>query len=306
MKMNPLTKNGLLTEKRIGINFMYILEDSKDFLITEYKVLQSQNDVDFVRCMKILYNGKLALYYEVNACRTLRDLLPNLDSNSFMNIVSNLLRAVIEVKNNGFLSCQNIDLSFDKVFINGSNLKVNLVYIPIQKYAYADDAAFEMCLREKLIEVIHQNPSLQSPTTASLERNLSDNTLALTALAGYVRGGESVQNHGGASDQMASTPQQMRLIALHAPVRFELVVDRNEYIIGKKADAVNGVISFNGAISRVHCKIIQNEFGFKIEDLGSANGTYVNRQRLTAHKAVPIKNGDIVRLANSDFQVLIR
>ncbi len=305
--MNPLIESGVLTEKQSGINFMYILNDSKDFLITEYKVLQSQSDMNFVRCMKLLYNGKIALYYEVNSYRTLQDLLPNLDSNSFMNIVSSLLRTVIEVKNNGFLSCQNIDLSFDKIFVNVSNLKVSLVYIPVQRHTYTDYTAFETQLRTRLIETIHQNPSLQSPSTVSLERNLSDSTLTLTALAGYVRGGEPVQSREvSAQEDTAVNAQQMRLIALHAPIRFELVVDKNEYIIGKKADAVNGVISFNGAISRVHCKIIHNEFGFRIEDMGSANGTYVNRQKLTAHKAVPIKNGDIVRLANSDFQVLIR
>ena len=192
-------------------------------------------------------------------------------------------------------------MSFDKIFVNGSNLNVNLVYVPIQRHAYADYIAFETKLRTKLIETIHQNPSLQSPSTASLERNLSDSTMSITTLAGYVRGGEPTQGRPA-----SASVQQMKLIALRAPVRFELVVDQNEYIIGKKAGAVNGVISFNSAISRVHCKIIQNEFGYKIEDLGSANGTYVNRQKLIAHKAVPIKNGDIVRLANSDFQVLIQ
>ena len=306
--MNPLIESGVLTEKQSGINFMYILNDSKDFLITEYKVLQSQRDMNFVSCMKLLHNGKYALYYEVNSYRTLQDLLPSLDSNSFMNIVSNLLRTVIEVKNNGFLSCKNIDLSFNKIFVNGSNLKVSLVYIPIQKHAYTDYTIFETQLRTRLIEAIHQNPLLQSPSTASLERNLSDSTLTLTSLAGYIRGGDTAAQNRGEAVQSVTTvgSQKMRLIALHAPIRFELVVDKNEYIIGKKSDTVNGVISFNGAISRVHCKIIHNEFGFKIEDLGSANGTYVNRQKLTAHKAVPIKNGDIVRLANSDFQVLIR
>lgn len=301
--MNPLIECGVITEKQSGVNFMYVLNDNKDFLITEYKVLQNQSDSNFIPCMKILYNGKTALYYKTDICRTLQEILPNLDSNSFMNVVANLLRTIIEVKNNGFLSCQNIDLSFDKIFVNGSNLNVNLVYVPIQRHAYADYIAFETKLRTKLIETIRQNPSLQSPSTASLERNLSDSTMSITTLAGYVRGGEPTQGRPVSS---SASVQQMKLIALRAPVRFELVVDQNEYIIGKKAGAVNGVISFNSAISRVHCKIIQNEFGYKIEDLGSANGTYVNRQKLIAHKAVPIKNGDIVRLANSDFQVLIQ
>ena len=141
--MNPLIECGVITEKQSGVNFMYVLNDNKDFLITEYKVLQNQSDSNFIPCMKILYNGKTALYYKTDICRTLQEILPNLDSNSFMNVVATLLRTIIEVKNNGFLSCQNIDLSFDKIFVNGSNLNVNLVYVPIQRHAYADYIAFE-------------------------------------------------------------------------------------------------------------------------------------------------------------------
>ena len=40
-----------------------------------------------------------------------------------------------------------------------------------------------------------------------------------------------------------------------------------------------------------------------VEDLHSANGTYVNRVRLNPNQPRVIQNGDIVRLANSDFQV---
>ena len=44
---------------------------------------------------------------------------------------------------------------------------------------------------------------------------------------------------------------------------------------------------------------------YMITDLKSANGTYVNRVRLTPEQPHQIKNGDIIRLANSDFQVVI-
>lgn len=302
--MNPLVESGVLIEKQSGANFMYILGDSKDFLITEYKVLQSQRDVSFIPCMKLLYNGRQALYYQSQAYRTLKDLLPNLDSNGFMNLASYLLRTILDVQNNGFLSCQNIDLSFDKIFVDASNLKVSLVYIPIQKHAYADYSTFEAQLRGKLIDAIHQGPMLQSPSTAALERDLSDISLNLSAIAGHIR-----------SDSLSKTPpppppqtppQQLRLVALRAPTHFELVVNRDTYLIGKKAGAVHGVISYNSAISRIHCQITRHGTGYKIEDLGSANGTFVNRQKLVAHKAVPLKHGDIIRLANSDFQVSIR
>lgn len=84
------------------------------------------------------------------------------------------------------------------------------------------------------------------------------------------------------------------------------VKEKRNAAIGKKASEVDGVISFNKSISRVHCRINSSANGYSITDLESANGTYVNRVRLKANQTMPIKDGDVIRLANSDFQVAIR
>ena len=301
---------GIVFEKNSDNNFIYVLNDSKDFLVTDYKVLQSQDAERFVRCMKIRYNGKTALYYDTSGRRTFEDYLPTLDSNSFINVVSNLFRTVIDVQNNGFLSCQNIDIAFNKIYISGNNLTVGLVYVPVQKKTYADAVSFESELRAKLIAAIQRYPRIQSPITANLEKNLADGSMSLTVLSGYIRSGRTVQNTEKSPSQVQQTASQperiLKLTAMNAPVHLELLVDKDEYIIGAKPGAVHGLISFNHAISRVHCKITRTNFGFKVEDMGSANGTYVNRQKLAAHRPIAINNGDVLRLANSDFSVTIQ
>ena len=301
---------GIVFEKSSDHNFIYVLNDSKDFLVTDYKVLQSQDAERFVSCMKILYNGKTALYYDTNGRRTFEDYLPALDSNGFINIVSNLFRTIIDVQNNGFLSCQNIDIAFDKIFVSGNNLTVGLVYVPVQKKTFADAVSFESELRAKLIAAIQHYPRIQSPITANLEKNLADGSMSLSVLSGYIRSGRTIQSTENASAQtqqtVSQTKQVLKLTAMNAPVHLELLVDKDEYIIGAKPGAVHGLISFNHAISRIHCKITRTNFGFKVEDMGSANGTYVNRQKLAAHRPIAINDGDILRLANSDFSVTIQ
>lgn len=88
-------------------------------------------------------------------------------------------------------------------------------------------------------------------------------------------------------------------------MRVELVVNKNEFLIGKKGSVVDGMISFNNMISRVHCKICKNGEQVTITDLESANGTFLNKVKLMPNQPYPIKNGDVIRLANSDFQVSI-
>lgn len=114
--MNSLTTNGKLTEMDCGANFAVILKDNAFFLPTEYKVLQSQKDGCFVKCMRMLYNGKTELYYFAGELKSLSSLLSTIDAERFLTVLCNLLGAIINVQSNGFLTCRNIDASFERIF----------------------------------------------------------------------------------------------------------------------------------------------------------------------------------------------
>ena len=75
-------------------------------------------------------------------------------------------------------------------------------------------------------------------------------------------------------------------------------------VIGK-SEVVDGTISYNRMISRAHCRINKDGSLVTITDLQSSNGTYVNQTKLQPNQPCQLQNGDIIRLANSDFQVSI-
>ncbi|GGA79783.1 FHA domain-containing protein [Ornithinibacillus halotolerans] len=279
-------------------NIAYILNDNKDFSLTEYKVLQSQYNSGFIECMQMLYNGKIELYYLTSEYRTLSSMLPTLDGNSFKTIMVNLLNAIIEVKNNGFLSYQKIDISFDHIFVNPSNFSVGLIYVPIHIRELKDFSTFETELRTSLVKLINTVPTLSSQRTSDFYTGLSNGTLPLEALVSKMMGSNSTITKEGYNSSTL-----LVLEALNTPEHLELTVDKEQYIIGKSSIEADGVISFNSAVSRTHCKISQTSSGYMLEDLQSTNGTYLNKVRLHAFHPVGLRNGDIIRIANTDFQV---
>ena len=58
-------------------------------------------------------------------------------------------------------------------------------------------------------------------------------------------------------------------------------------------------------ISRRHCKIVKRGSGYAVVDLNSSNGTYLNGMQLFPGREYPVKNGDIIRMAISDFQIVM-
>lgn len=304
--MNILVENKYIYEMDYGTSFSYILSDNSAFLSTEYKVLQSQANGCFIRCMKMLFNGNVQLCYITDGYKPFSSLISTLDAENFMTIVANLLFDIIEVKSNGFLSCRNIDTSFDRIYIDPTTYKVKLVYLPLSKRIYNDDSTFENEIRTGLVKLISGISMLYSPRTMQLSADLSNGILTIEDLYARIKGGKSIIDGNPIDDKPIETSSGLlRIIAMNIPNHVEITVNKDEFVIGKKPETCDGVLSFNNMISRTHCKICKSGNQYTVTDLKSANGTYVNKVKLQPNLPYPIKNGDILRLANSDFQVTI-
>jgi pSer/pThr/pTyr-binding forkhead associated (FHA) protein len=82
-----------------------------------------------------------------------------------------------------------------------------------------------------------------------------------------------------------------------------------------RLDAAHGIFpdvdlspdgGLEGGVSRRHCKIWQGEGEYFIEDLGSANGTYLNGERLTPYLPHSLEDGDDLQLGQVRLGVVIQ
>jgi pSer/pThr/pTyr-binding forkhead associated (FHA) protein len=58
-------------------------------------------------------------------------------------------------------------------------------------------------------------------------------------------------------------------------------------------------------VSRRHAQIARTETGYTLEDLGSANGTWLNRRKLAPHEPVPLVDGDEIRCGSLLLRVAL-
>lgn len=315
--MNSLIEKGYVQKMSCGGNVAYVLNDSGLFLPTEYKVLQNQTDSCFVKCMRMTHNGKIQLYYMTQGLKSFGSMLPSLDADGFLIVASNIISDIIDVKHNGFLSCEKIDMSLEHIYVDPATLKVSLVYLPFGVGVYDDYAVFENEIRTELIKMISGIGKFSSPKTMQLAADLANGTLKLEDVLNNIKKEKAPQKEQKTIARPQPQPQQqtvvqpkevkkaLRIIAMNAPSKFELLMTKDDFVIGRNSAMADGVISFNKMIGRAHCKITRAGEQFTIIDLKSSNGTFVNSARLQPHCPHVIHHGDIIRLANSDFQVSI-
>ena len=78
-------------------------------------------------------------------------------------------------------------------------------------------------------------------------------------------------------------------------------IDEDRTSIGRSPDA--GVFLDDVTVSRNHALLVRRRDGLYIDDLGSLNGTYVNRRRIESHR---LADGDEIQVGKYKLSYLER
>ncbi|MBQ8318332.1 MAG: type VII secretion protein EssC [Lachnospiraceae bacterium] len=84
----------------------------------------------------------------------------------------------------------------------------------------------------------------------------------------------------------------------------KIVIDKDNFIVGKSANNSDFVLDTSSAISRSHCRFVKyKDDKYCIEDLDSKNGTYLNGYQLQSGQLYEISEGDKLKLADIELDV---
>lgn len=343
----------MMNDEQNGQQIAYFLEDNKDLSETGYKVMRTHENIGFLTCHYLYYNGRVKLIYDRKELIPLSNAVRELSAERYVEVVLNLFDLLIKIKEIGFLQYRNVVISKDKIFVDTNSLKVSIIYLPLDIKQDVDFRELErniytvlcdMCayysqvgsqIINKLYQLIMNNTPMDSMKEEirnyeRLERQQigeivfeSDEIDKKEKVKGKKqkkerkglfsrrkkdndesRGKEyRIRIEGGATQILDSGFIPQIKLQYAGKENIEIIIDKEEYSIGKQEGAVDYVLLISNAISRVHCKMITINYTTYIEDLKSSNGTFVNGKKIPAGEKVPLNVGDRVIIANKEFIV---
>lgn len=300
--MNNLQERGIIKEFKRGSNLSYIVKADDLLSTTDYKVLVNHENGCFVKCMKIMYNGMPQLFYLTQGYRPLAGLLHDMEPEKFVVVAMDIFRCLKEVRNNGFLSCRNIDIQLDHIFVDTNTYKVYLIYLPLKESFFDDEKYCEIELRSSLIKLILGMPHVNSPVIVRFLTRLQN--LSLSVDDSSLTAANRKDSHNS-KNGIPESEKKLKLITVNLHSNMEFTVDKEEYILGRSLKTADGIIRDNKMVGREHCRIISKNHEFYLEDLKSTNGTFLNQVRLQPGVIRKLQNGDVLRLANVDIRAVI-
>ncbi len=298
-----------IIKKMVEANPAYLLKDNNMFALTEYKVLNGRSRKHLIKCSKVLFNGKIQFVYLVSGYRPLSGLIETISPEELCVIIANLIKAIMDIEEIGFLKCNNLDISFNRLYVNVKTYEIHLIYLPINTKKQ-DNIEYESRFIKYIAAQLDIIEQAIPGKTLDIRRYFSENQYSLRQIyekiSAEVRRSKSTIADNIDADSNYNAGQPVLVLNYEGdPSDLTFVVDKEKFTVGKRPDT-DGQITFNSAISRHHCDFIYKDMKYFVIDMGSSNGTFVNGVRLVPETPREIHSGDIIRLANSDFKAEIR
>lgn len=297
--------------KRTDNYVRFSIPNEKQFSNIEYKVLLNQNDSNLLRCSKVTCNGCLQLLYNVQQMQVVNGVLPTFTTKNFYQFLSEVIKIYRDVKKNGFMNQEHLYLDVDYMYLSFEPFHLSMIYLPVEA---GDDSKNELLdgniiqfLQDATMTYGHEKDDgikelikhLQSASVRTEEIGSLLNTGHYEELSEAGRQRELEEMNS--KNQHATFYKNIRLVLKNSSPEWVIPITKEEFVIGKKASVVDGVILNHPTVSRIHCKVVSSEDRFYIVDLGSANGTLVNGVTCLPNIPVPIKNGDQITISDLIF-----
>lgn len=107
------------------------------------------------------------------------------------------------------------------------------------------------------------------------------------------------------SQEMLSDILVLKRMEGDAFERDTIYITSTPFVIGKQYESVDYHLGDNG-VSRRHLEIRKEGRRYEAVDLSSTNGTWINGSKVESGTAYEIKHGDVLKIANIPFSVLLK
>ncbi|SCY47226.1 MULTISPECIES: FHA domain-containing protein [unclassified Butyrivibrio] len=304
------------------MNILY-LQDHIDFTLNEKETLSSlglksaQNlESEYIlKTLHIKHNCKDRLIVDITDKEPLTSVYKGLSDSKIIDILKAFAEVFELVSSKAFLEREFILMDIDYLYIDRNDSSPRFIILP---YTNADGASIKDWSSQvvgTVATLLYGRENLIKGSLAKLSnaiddiRNLpDDNVLELINAKKKVVDvlieifpKESRTSSVRTGDN-TSVSNNFALRYRGSLGEFAFYIMKADFYIGKNQD-MDGVLSFNPAVSRKHAVIHTIEGKGYIEDLGSSNGTFLNGSRCESGTKYILHERDIVKIADMEFTV---
>lgn len=290
----------IVEKKKEGSYVSYTLDQREQFSELGYKIIHSQENELFINSAKVKHNGKIKLIYATEGYQPLSEILDKEILSTIWEAVFFLSDGILQICNNGFLGCENIELSFENIYFDSEQMKPYFIYLPI---VYGDLENSKQYIEKRLEKEITYRIEKASAITV-LQKEEIFTELGRTSYrveeihqCAYCHLDVRKRQNG-----MNKNDRRICLVSMEETIPLKFIISGEKFTIGRRKDN-DGVVSFSKRISRLHCSIVNKNGRFGVIDEKSKFGTKINSVKCEPGIFYELHIGDVLCLPEIAFKV---
>ena len=270
----------------------------REFLLTSEKLLDKEayhflengTEQGLLPCSWIRFNDRIKLVYFTDSYDNLGERLPQMSLDEICQVGRKVLDRIKALEGNFSVSLENIVWDIDSIYLDEKG------------------QAFGLCIPAVIPEESLNSQIYKKRVYALLEEMME-----------HTRGGEEVcrqiefqkERDFGNWDSLQEAlerrmPEEDEMILLksvNTPEPQSCRIVHEKFLLGTDDEQVDGRIAGVNTVSPVHAVVGWNDISFYVMDMNSANGTFINDQKIAPMSQVPIGKGSVLRFADCTFNV---
>ena len=255
-----------------------------------YHFLENGKEKGLLPCTWIRFNDKIKLFYFTDSFVPLGERLAEISLDEICSVGKAVLDRIKELEDIRVISLENLVWDVDSIYLDDSG-QVFLLCLPA--VIPAESLTSQIYLKrvyailEEMLEHTAGGDEVCRQIEFQKEREFGNWDSLKDAL----------------ERRMPEEDEEIILKGVNTPGALTFQVGHEEYRIGSDGEQSDGVISGVNTVSPLHAIVGWNEINFYVMDMDSANGTFVNDQRIAPKTQVPIGKGSVLRFADCTFNV---
>lgn len=287
----------------------FLFQESDPFFEIGLRILEQERIEQMLPYKRQQQNGREKLIFETENDHTvlLMDVISGFAESDIVDLLYEMIYLNKKVEENGFLKKECIWYKYDNIYYDEVRQCIMMVILPItREFRYADDISWRDHFEKTMVNIASYLSDKKAERIRRLAMLLKAGKLEQEeALEELERLGCSVS---GALSGKLNQKKDVTLKLLYSgrEGRIEFLVEDRDFLIGRNAEAVDGVIntSFSKAVSRKHCLITSVNNKYFVQDLESVNHTLVNGIMIPPYELMELEHNDILSVADIEFRVL--
>lgn len=262
-------------------------------------------------CTEMQVDGVRVLAYTIPATLPLSQFLKKqLYKGEFLSILSNIMNQLLFFEEQG-MPLKKVLLNTKYMYIELSNLHVQLIYMPIEKeFADCNVCEFVQNFISKIRFADMQCVNCVDQILHYLDSRMMFSLREFFTFIIELQKEDILKDDIDFGEDETSVLQQMTYknitpYLVRSRTNALIPIEKKEFLVGKTAEC-DYQINDNRKISRLHCTFRISNGECYIRDENSTNHTYVNGKMIQPGFDVMLKNDDYIRMADEEFKYWVR